>query len=130
MIFKIAVHPHFHSMINHIFTEVEVEQPAFLAVNHGLALQFVAFTLETCLELLLRVCAIYVPVYPFNFLLKEAVLLAGICAIFNLVNDTLGVRSHKRALRHAHGHHLMVCSRGTIAIGAILAKAALLIDRA
>ena len=117
-------------VINHIFTEVKVEQSAFLAVNYGLALQFVTFSFKSCLELLLRVWAIYVPVYTFNFLLKEAVLLTRISAILNLVDDTLGVWPHKRALRHAHGHHLLVCSRCTITICAVFAKAALLVDRA
>lgn len=42
-------------VINHIFTEVKVEQSAFLAVNYGLALQFVTFSFKSCLELLLRV---------------------------------------------------------------------------
>ena len=98
-------------VINHIFAEVEVEQTALLTVNRGFALQLVAFTLESRLKLLLRIRAINVPIYPLNFLLENAILVVWICAILNLLDDTLRVRLHECTLRHAHGHHLLVGGR-------------------
>ena len=72
-------------MIDHIFTEVQVEQIALLSVNDGFSVQFVAFALKPGLKLLFRVLTVDVPIDSLNFLLEKAILLTGICAILNLL---------------------------------------------
>ena len=85
-------------VVDHIFAVVQVKQVALLSVNNGFFVQLVAFALKPRLKLLLRVRTIYVPVNSLDFLLKKAVLLTGICAILNLLEDGLRLRRHKRAL--------------------------------
>ena len=114
-------------VINHILAEVEIEQTALLTVNRCFALQLVAFTLESRLKLLLRIRAINVPIYPLNFLLENAVLVVWISAILNLLDDALRVRLHECALRHAHGHHLLVGCR--VAADTVIGETARLLVR-